>query len=81
MVNVFEITSFLELEQGNIIIFRKRKHICIPRAFLEETKKPEALLLLFWYGLHGHLSMFWMSHKNHRHYCLPGNNIYSQFKN
>lgn len=46
MVNVLRVVSFLELGLGNIIILRKRKNICIPGAFLEETKHTEALFLL-----------------------------------
>lgn len=46
MVTVFKVVSFLELGQGNIIILRKIKNICIPGAFLEETKQTEALFLL-----------------------------------
>lgn len=40
------VTSFLELGQGNIIILRKRKKICISGTFLEEAKQIEALFLL-----------------------------------
>lgn len=46
MVTVIKVVSFLELGQGNIIILRKIKNICIPGAFLEETKQTEALFLL-----------------------------------